>query len=100
MEENAGTAVPERVVKLHSNIDRIHQCIQSLSHTASHDAELERSATERKAEIAELRPAHGNALRELAAQREKEAQDVGERSRKKKRIWRRREGEYEGSMAR
>jgi hypothetical protein len=45
MADHPSTAVADLVVKLHSNIDNIHQCIQSLSDT-SYDAELELLETE------------------------------------------------------
>ena len=72
MWEHPSTVVADLVVKLHSNIDSIDQCIQSLSDAASHDAELERLSTERETKIAELQTAHKNALKELASHTERE----------------------------
>ena len=84
MWEHPSTVVADLVVKLHSNIDSIDQCIQSLSEAASHDAELERLSTERETKIAELQTAHKNALKELAShththtERERESQKLME----------------------
>ncbi|KAE9371006.1 hypothetical protein N431DRAFT_491472 [Stipitochalara longipes BDJ] len=95
------TAVADLVVKLHSNIDSIHQCIQSLSDTSSHDAELERLATERETKIAELRQEHEDALKELALQREDEARELAEQRRKEEEeLEAQRQREYEELMAR
>jgi len=95
------TAVADLVVKLHSNIDDIHACIQSLSDTASHDAELERLSTERETKIAELRQAHEDALKELQIQRENEARELQEqRRREEEELEAERKREYEELMAR
>jgi hypothetical protein len=80
MWEHPSTAVADLVFKLHSNIDSIDQCIQSLSDAASHDAELERLSTERETKIAELQTAHENALKELASQRERERERESHKS--------------------
>jgi cell division protein FtsB len=50
--------VADLVVQMHSNIDSIHQCVQTLSDTASHDAEMEKLEQERESRIAEIQSKH------------------------------------------
>lgn len=72
------TNVAELVTHLHTNIDSIHKCIETLSDTHAHDAELDRLTQEREAKIAALRLRHEADAAELQAQRQQEAAAVAE----------------------
>ncbi|CZS88390.1 uncharacterized protein RAG0_00135 [Rhynchosporium agropyri] len=64
------------VSALHANIDSIYTTLQSLSSHPTHEAELQRLATEREARIFDLRTEHAQALQILANQRLREQQDI------------------------
>ncbi|KAH7309262.1 hypothetical protein BKA65DRAFT_576001 [Rhexocercosporidium sp. MPI-PUGE-AT-0058] len=95
------------VTALHTNIDSIHATLQSLSSHPTHEAELQRLASEREAKIFDLRTAHAQALQvlanqrlkeqdELEAQRNKEAEELEEQRKKEwEEILRKREREDE-----
>jgi outer membrane murein-binding lipoprotein Lpp len=80
--DTSASSVPDLLVKLHDNIDSINQCIQGLSDTSSHSAELDRLSSEREAKIAELRAAHEEAVKALSSQRELEEQELAARRKK------------------
>ncbi|KAH7417769.1 hypothetical protein BKA64DRAFT_700316 [Cadophora sp. MPI-SDFR-AT-0126] len=88
------------VSALHSNIDSIHATLQSLSHP-THEAELQRLASEREAKIFDLRTAHAQALQVLANQRLKEQDELeAKRQREVEEIEEQRKKEWEEVLKR
>ncbi|CZR67830.1 uncharacterized protein PAC_17729 [Phialocephala subalpina] len=99
--ENPSSKVADLVTLLHTNIDSIHACINSLSDTTSHDAELERLEQEREEKIAALRQQHDEAVKALADQRQKEAEELeAKRKQEQADLEEQRRIEYEELMAR
>lgn len=76
------TTVADLVVQLHSNIDSIHQCVESLSDTKDHDVELEKLESEREEMIKELAMKYETEAQQLAEKRKEEEAELIERRRK------------------
>ncbi|KAL2066019.1 hypothetical protein VTL71DRAFT_2090 [Oculimacula yallundae] len=89
------------VKALHTNIDSIHATIESISSHPTHEAELQRLATEREARIFDLRTAHAQALAVLANQRRKEQHELdAQRQREAEEIEEQRKKEWEEVLRR
>ncbi|RDL39928.1 uncharacterized protein BP5553_04268 [Venustampulla echinocandica] len=76
------SSVADLVVQLHSNIDSIHKCVESLSDTKGHDELMEQLETQREAELEALRTKHENDAQELAVQRAKLQQELEDQRRR------------------
>lgn len=93
--------VSDLVVQMHSNIDSIHQVVQTLSSTASHDTEMERLEKEREEKIAEVKAKHEAELQYLVAQRDLEERELAEqRKREEEELLEKRRREDEERRAR
>jgi hypothetical protein len=77
-------SIAELVANLHSNLDSIHKCIESLSNTHTHDEEMESLEQELEAQISSIRQKFQAEAAELERQRQAEEDELAEKRRRGK----------------